>query len=102
LGSIAERFGVRVADLKKWNSLSGNTIRTGQRLSIWTYPVRISASARSLNSLIPANSKTYTVQPGDTLWEISKKLPGVSVEKLKSLNKLKGNKLKPGQKLVIG
>jgi membrane-bound lytic murein transglycosylase D len=102
LSAIAERFGVRVADLKKWNSLSGSTIRTGQRLSIWTYPVRISASTRTLNSLFLPNSKTYTVQQGDTLWEISKRLPGVSVEKLKSLNKLKGNKLKPGQKLVIG
>ncbi|MFY8037594.1 MAG: LysM peptidoglycan-binding domain-containing protein, partial [Cyclobacteriaceae bacterium] len=102
LGSIAERYGVRVADIKKWNSLSGNTIRAGQRLSIWTYPVRISASTRNLNSLLSPNSKTYIVQPGDSLWEISKRLPGVTVERLKSLNKLKGNKLKPGQKLVIG
>ena len=102
LGSISERFGVRVNDLKKWNSLSGNTIRVGQRLSIWTFPVRALSASKSLNSMILPNQKTYTVQPGDTLWEISKRLPGVSVEKIRNLNKLKGNKLKPGQKLIIG
>ena len=101
LGSISERFGVRVDDIKKWNSLSGNTIRVGQRLSLWTFPVR-SASSKTLDAFISPNSKTYTVQPGDTLWEISKKLQGVSVEKIKDMNKLRGNKLKPGQKLIIG
>ena len=102
LGSISERFGVRVNDLKKWNSLSGNTIRVGQRLSIWTFSVRALSSSKSLNSMISPNQKTYTVQPGDTLWDISKRLPGVSIEKIRNLNKLKGNKLKPGQKLIIG
>lgn len=102
LGSISERFGVRVNDLKKWNSISGNTIRVGQRLSIWTFPVRALSASKSLNSMILPNQKTYTVQPGDTLWEISKRLPGISVEKIRNLNKLKGNKLKPGQKLIIG
>jgi membrane-bound lytic murein transglycosylase D len=103
LGSIADRFGVRVADIKKWNSLHTNTIRVGQRINIWSFPVRITASTRSLDAIaIPANSKTYTVQPGDTLWDISKRLQGVSIEKIKDMNKLKGNKLKPGQKLIIG
>jgi membrane-bound lytic murein transglycosylase D len=103
LGAIADRFGVRVADIKKWNSLYNNTIRVGQRINIWSFPVRITASTRSLDAIaIPANSKTYTVQPGDTLWDISKRLQGVSIEKIKDMNKLKGNKLKPGQKLIIG
>jgi membrane-bound lytic murein transglycosylase D len=55
-----------------------------------------------LNTVLSSDTKTYTVQPGDTLWEISKRLPGVSIEKLKSLNSLKNNKLKPGQKLILG
>lgn len=99
LGSIAARFGVRVNDLKKWNAINGNTIRVGQRLNVWTYkPGSLVASS----IVIPPNSKTYTVQPGDTLWDISKKLPGISVEKIKSLNNLKNSKLQPGQKLIIG
>ncbi len=36
------------------------------------------------------NSKTYTVQEGDTLWNISRKFEGLTVEKIRSLNKLDG------------
>jgi membrane-bound lytic murein transglycosylase D len=107
LGSIAERFGVRVNDLKTWNGLYSNKIRVGQRLNVWSYSIKNAASVRTATEIpsaiiIPPNSKTYIVQPGDTLWDISKKLPGISVEKIKNLNNLKGNKLQPGQKLIIG
>jgi membrane-bound lytic murein transglycosylase D len=102
LGSISARFGVSVSDIKKWNNLSGSTIRAGQGLSIWTFPVRALASSKKSITFISPNSKTYTVQPGDTLWDISKKLPGVSVERIKNLNNLKDSKLRPGQKLILG
>jgi membrane-bound lytic murein transglycosylase D len=107
LGSIAERFGVRVNDLKTWNGLRSNNIRVGQRINVWSFPIRSAASVKSTREIpnsiiIPPNSKTYIVQPGDTLWDISKKLPGISVEKIKNLNNLRGNKLQPGQKLIIG
>jgi membrane-bound lytic murein transglycosylase D len=48
------------------------------------------------------DSKTYTVQPGDTLWDISKKFEGLTIEKIKSLNNLNNSRLQPGQKLIIG
>jgi membrane-bound lytic murein transglycosylase D len=38
LSSIARVFRTSVASLKKWNSLSGNTIRVGDRLTILTTP----------------------------------------------------------------
>jgi len=38
LSSIARVFRTSVASLKKWNSLSGNTIRVGDRLTILTAP----------------------------------------------------------------
>ena len=38
LGKIAIRYGVRVTDIRRWNSLHNNTIRAGQRLTI--YPRR--------------------------------------------------------------
>ena len=40
--------------------------------------------------------------PGDTLWDISRKYDGLSIEKLKKMNNLKSNKITPGQKLLIG
>ncbi len=35
LSSIARHYGTTVSQLKKWNSLRSNTLRVGQRLSIW-------------------------------------------------------------------
>lgn len=104
LGAIALRHNVRIDDIKKWNSLSGNLIRPGQKLNIWVMPAMASASrAVTANPIkIDADTKTYTVQPGDTLWDISKKVPGLTIEKIKNLNNLKTNKLQPGQKLIIG
>ena len=38
LSTIAQRYRVRVDDLRKWNNLRGNLIRTGQRINIWVLP----------------------------------------------------------------
>ena len=105
LGKIAERFRVRVSDIKKWNNLRGNTIRIGQRLNIWQKPGYQPTYVKKTPPKIihmPNGAKTYVVQPGDTLWDISRKFEGLSIEKLKKMNKLQGNKIKPGQQLIIG
>lgn len=110
LGSIAIRHGVRVTDLKKWNNLRSNTIRVGQRLNIYTKAGERSALIASSKRTSPAStvpasipdSKTYTVQDGDTLWDISRKFEGLTIDKIKSLNNLDNNKIQPGQKLIIG
>lgn len=106
LGSIALRHNVKVADLKKWNNLKGNTIRSGQRLTIWLKPSMrnstIASSPKRAVTTTISGSKTYTVQPGDTLWDITKKFQGLTIEKIKALNKLNNNKIQPGQKLIVG
>lgn len=38
LGKIANKFGVRIRDLKKWNRLKSSSLKVGQRLTI--YPKR--------------------------------------------------------------
>ncbi len=105
LSGIAMRHKVRADDIRKWNNLRSDIIRSGQRLAIWV-PVAMIASAKlqspSQTLLLSPDAKTYTVQPGDTLWDISKKVPGLTIEKIKNLNKLKDNTLKPGQKLILG
>ncbi len=110
LGAIAIRHGVTVAELKKWNNLRSNTIHIGQRLNIWKKgsvgnATAVLASATAPKTTIPVpvpDSKTYTVQPGDTLWDISRKFEGLTIERLKDLNNLNNTKIQPGQKLVIG
>jgi membrane-bound lytic murein transglycosylase D len=106
LGSIALRHGVKVADLKKWNNLKSNSIRSGQRLTVWLKPsLRNSVIASRKTSEVTTSlsgSKTYTVQPGDTLWDITKKFEGLTIEKIKSMNKLNNSKIQPGQKLIVG
>jgi membrane-bound lytic murein transglycosylase D len=39
LGHIAGKYGVRVSEIKRWNGLSSDMIRIGQRLVV--YPRRI-------------------------------------------------------------
>ena len=106
LGSIAMRHRVKVADIKKWNNLGSDVIRTGQRLNIWVKGspnTTVAASARNNNSVTTIQgAKTYTVQPGDTLWDISRKFNGLTIEKIKTLNKLSNSKIQPGQKLIVG
>ncbi len=107
LGSIAQRYHVRVSDIKKWNRLRGTTIRAGQYLNIWTYPnTKITPVYKPVTQKLPdldyTGKKTHTVQPGDTLWDISRKYKNLDIEKIKALNKLKSNKLTPGQILIIG
>ena len=103
LGAIAERYRVRVEQLKQWNNLHGTLIRAGQRLNIWVIPGSSSPTqiARKAPVTISPGSKTYTVQPGDTLWDISRKFEGLTIEKLKTLNNLNGHALQPGQTLVL-
>lgn len=108
LGSIAIRHGVRVADIKKWNNLRGDVIRTGQRLNLWMRSGTNHTVTASVQNTHPTTvtglqgGKTYIVQPGDTLWDISRKFNGLTIEKIKMLNNLNNSKIQPGQKLLIG
>ena len=107
LGTIAQRYRVRVTDIRKWNRLNNNIIRVGQRLDIWVYPGTRQISLARKKSVNPitidfTGKKIYTVQPGDTLWDIAKKYENLDIEKIKQLNNLKDSKIMPGQKLIIG
>lgn len=108
LGKIANRYGVSVSSIKRWNGLKSNDLRVGQRLTI--YPRRPGATASA-----PAKTKTtvkkeapkgkyatYVVKKGDSLWLISQKYPQVSVAQLKEWNNIWSTKsLKPGTELKI-
>ena len=45
--------------------------------------------------------RVHVVQPGDTLYNISRRYQGLTVEQLRKLNHLKSDEVKPGQKLIV-
>ncbi|WP_121666108.1 lytic transglycosylase domain-containing protein [Mesonia aquimarina] len=102
LGRIAERYGVGVSKIRRWNNMRNNNIRVGQYLTI--YPrkpaeqIAITASKKEEKKSI---KEFYTVRKGDSLWSISKKFPGVTVQNIQKWNDISGNRLKPGMKLKI-
>jgi membrane-bound lytic murein transglycosylase D len=114
LGRIAQRYGVRLSDLQRWNGVKSN-IRIGQRLVIHksgepASSSRIASSSKSNSTSASSKQSTstsgeymmYTVRKGDTLWEISRKFEGVSLNDIMKLNGFtKNSKILPGKKIKI-
>ncbi len=103
LAAIASKYHTTVVDIKKWNNLGSNTIRTGQSLAIY------GEAANGDTSYKPAPSKPkssggyvmYTVRKGDSLSSIAKR-HGVSLNTLLKLNNMKtSSKIYPGMKIRV-
>ena len=58
-------------------------------------------STRKAETWITNGVRYYKVRPGDSLWEISRQFPGLTVQALKNANSLNSNNLTPGQILKI-
>lgn len=116
LGKLSRKFGVKLSQIKLWNKLKTNTLLVGQRLTIYSSnyvaptPTSVTSSTastvattnnKSINASLSGDIITYTVKSGDSLWSISQKFPGVSVNNIKEWNDIRGSKLKPGMKLKI-
>ncbi|MEN8789096.1 MAG: LysM peptidoglycan-binding domain-containing protein, partial [Flavobacteriaceae bacterium] len=106
LGKIAERYGVGVSQIRRWNGLRSDKLRVGQRLTIFPRkPVTSSANTASKASTKTVanagSSKVHTVKKGDSLWTISRQYPGISIENLRQWNGISGNNLMPGTRLKL-
>lgn len=113
LGRISSRTGASVSDIRKWNKLKGNTIYPGQKLTVWmpkgkeVEPEKVAVAPKkeekkelATKSSADGSFLTYEVKPGDTLWSIAQKFPGVSADNLKSYNKMDAL-IKAGEQLKI-
>lgn len=120
LGTIAKKYGVTIKQLQKWNSLKSTTIMAGKTLVIYkqvltsvkdtpeitttvtqaptTVPKTTTYTTTTTTSTLVGNK--YTVVSGDNLWSIAKKY-GTTVDKIKKLNNMTDDKLKPGMILKI-
>ncbi|VAW25644.1 Membrane-bound lytic murein transglycosylase D, partial [hydrothermal vent metagenome] len=107
LGKIANRFGVSVSKIKRWNNLRSTRLRIGQRLTIYPRKLNMVSSSKSTKktykkSLPKGKFNTYIVKSGDSLWLIAQKFANVSVQNIKDWNNIWSVKnLKPGTKLKI-
>ncbi|MGE5432014.1 MAG: LysM peptidoglycan-binding domain-containing protein [Syntrophomonadaceae bacterium] len=127
LGHIAETYGVRASDLRKWNHISGNKIVVGDKLKIngskkgtkVTSEKKVSTKKELAETKVSAEKKvsskkelaetkktkgnkaaTHKVKKGETLYTIAQKYD-LDVKDLKKMNRIKGNKLAVGQKLKV-
>lgn len=126
LGFIAEWYDVSAKQLRNWNGIHGNLIKPGQSLTVYVPTEKVHVyeeidrlSAENKNkredeeetnrqSDVIASAATsnrnyiiYTIQSGDTLWDISRK-NGVSLEQIKQLNNISNTRnLKPGMVIKI-
>ncbi len=115
LGLISNKYGVSVAELKKWNNLRSNNIGYGKRLKIVTSekinaPVEVKATIEKDVETAVASTESkpetietpefYTVQKGDNLNSIAKKF-GVTVAELKDLNNMEDTNVMLDTKLKI-
>lgn len=131
LGFISEWYDVGLSDLRYWNNIYRNTIRVGQKLSIYVDPSKAEryskvntmsfaekqrlegktvASSSSVTSAPQASAASvqdgefelYTVRYGDTVWDIAKKFEGVSATDILRLNNISdASRIQVGQKLRI-
>jgi serpin B len=109
LFSVAKKYKLTVDELKALNGMTDNTIFIGKQLT-----VRIDEKQKNITPSLqkptivvitpqpPASFKqnTYIVQKGDTLWKISKQF-NISIDKIKTVNKLNSDILEIGKELTV-
>lgn len=113
LGEISDKYGVSVAELKKWNKLRNNNLMTGDKLKIiknervvTTVKKEVKADKNATETAVTSNVATenptdfYEVQKGDNLFSIAKKF-NVSLEDLKKWNNLNDLNVEQGSKLAL-
>ena len=90
LYQIASRYNVSVNELMDINNLSSNVLSIGQKILV----------PKTTIEQPVGNEITYTVQSGDSLYQIASRY-GISVNELKNYNNLTSNLLSIGQQLKI-
>jgi membrane-bound lytic murein transglycosylase D len=131
LGFISEWYNVGLSELRYWNNIYRNTIRVGQKLSIYVDPGKaeyyskintmsfadkqkragntaVSTPSANEPAKLPVTASAdsdyefYTVRTGDTIWDIAKMFDGVSATDILKLNNISdASKIQVGQRLRI-
>ena len=100
LWAVANKQGLTVAELKRINGLSSDTIYVGQRLKVTQ---KSSVNAKTYAKTTNASDKSkkkYTVKAGDSLWRIAADNK-TTVNNLKAVNHLASDTIYVGQTLYL-
>lgn len=97
LTAIAENNGVSVSNIKDWNDLDSDVIYEGQVLKLYAAK---ETTKKDTKKETKSKTTTHTVKKGETLGKIADKY-GVTISDLKKWNKIKGDTIEVGQKLVV-
>lgn len=100
LASIAKKYHVSVSNLKQWNNLKKDTLKVGQKLTIYTSGGPMATSNTNSKAAGSTAPKYHVVKAGDTLASIAKKY-NTTVDKIKKLNNLKSDTIKVKQKIRV-
>ena len=98
LGEIAEKLGVTVSQIKRWNGLNSNKIYAGRMLTIQGSDNSVSMGDNVVKT--PNTLNMHTIKAGETIGQIAEAY-NVSISNIKKWNGLKSNKILSGQKLKI-
>jgi len=101
VSQIASRYRTSISSIARLNRLSRNyLIRPGQNLKVPSQGGRSYSSSSSRDLTKEGNKLVYKVKRGDSLYLIANAFR-TTIQKIKSLNRLKSNNLAIGQKLII-
>ncbi len=96
LTAIAEDNGVSIANIKDWNDLESDVIHEGQVLKLYSTKETTKKDSKKEKS----KTTYHTVKKGETLGKIADKYD-TSISDIKKWNKLKGDTIEIGQKLIV-
>jgi len=124
LSTIANKYGVSLSNLKRWNGLRSNSVAAGRSLKIVTSEVvafKVKKDAKSPvvsktetavadnskqlknendDAAIVADNQFYVVQSGDNLSAIARK-NNVTIADIKEWNNFEDNSLLVGTKIIV-
>ncbi len=96
---IARKYHISEEKLKELNHLTSNEIKPGQKL-ILEKPQSLRNIASNENTPEQSVETIHRIKRGESLYTIARKYH-VSEKKLKELNHLTSNKIKPGERLIL-
>ncbi len=117
LFSIARRYNITVQDIRDWNNLESDVLSPGMEIFVSEPPRQQTpppappettseietppTTVPEVETPAPVAYRFHTVQPGETLFSISRQYE-IDVNEIRRLNNLDSNVLSIGQELIVG